>query len=501
MAVHDLIVKNLSNHDQRFQVHGWNNNQDIVVKPKSEVRIKAPDKTSGAIIAVHDGQIGEQAELTKCGYMDLDFFDLSNICGAGGNMIVMQVGEPGTAKGDPRFMQGLQDAWKKASQKTKDELKNCVTVKDGRPIRIAAPKDFPKLEAFVRTWANGKTYIGVGAWGGHAGNPEDNKQSSAAKTSRDCLILYSDDPITIPKAGARVMNTFAAIPSAEIGGVPIEDEAEGSGDQTENADTNETEEPKGEEPTIDEADAQVKSDEDVKAQAEALLAAAGGDPSAIPPEALLALAQASGDVQGGDASVVTETTFVTLAADQGPGIQLTNKSKKETDYYFYDNYWNGNGTAGANFDKPLKNIKLKPDASQFVSLPRSFKGRVQRGTQLPCTWVEFQLDASDDHKAHGDISLQQGCDGAATIASTDGTNVSNGFTHDVVTGAPAAAIRKKPNGERATDTTVGNWMGGPNKAAIDYLNKVVGQRRAYIVGGTGTPDVASKNNRLAVVMY
>lgn len=195
------------------------------------------------------------------------------------------------------------------------------------------------------------------------------------------------------------------------------------------------------------------------------------------------------------------TTLAGAAADQGPGINLTNKSKKETEYFFYDNYWNGNGTAGANFDKPLKSIKLRPNQTQFVSLPRSFKGRVQRGKLLPCTWVEFQLDASNDHAAHGDISLQQGCDGAATIASTDGSNVSNGFTNDVVTGAPEAAIRKKANGERATDTTVGNWMGGPNKAAIDYLNKVVGQRKAYIVGGTGVPDVASRNNRLAVTMY
>lgn len=176
MAVHDLIIRNESNHDQRFQVHGWNNNQDIVVKPKGEHRIKASDGSSGAIIAVHDGHIGEQAELTKCGFGGNDYIDLSNICGAGGNLIVMQVGDPSTAKGDPRFMQGLQDAWSKASQQTKNELANCVTLKNGRPIRIAAPKDFPKLEAFVRRFANGKTYIGVGAWGGHAGNPRDNEQ-------------------------------------------------------------------------------------------------------------------------------------------------------------------------------------------------------------------------------------------------------------------------------------------------------------------------------------
>jgi len=178
MAIHTLFVRNMSNHDQRFQVHGWNNNQDIVVKAHSESKIQAPDGTSGAIIAVHDGHIGEQAEITKHGFGGNDFIDMSNICGAGGNMIVQQVGDPKTRKGDPRFMQNLNNAWKKASQQTKDGLKNCVFVKDGKVVRIGAPKDFPKLEQFVRTFADGKTYIGVGAWKGSPGNANDNAQVS-----------------------------------------------------------------------------------------------------------------------------------------------------------------------------------------------------------------------------------------------------------------------------------------------------------------------------------
>jgi hypothetical protein len=84
MAVHDLIVKNESNHDQRFQIHGWNNNQDIVVGSKSEYRVKVNDGSSGAIIAVHDGQIGEQAELAKSAFRENYFIDVSNICGARG---------------------------------------------------------------------------------------------------------------------------------------------------------------------------------------------------------------------------------------------------------------------------------------------------------------------------------------------------------------------------------------------------------------------------------
>ena len=189
-------------------------------------------------------------------------------------------------------------------------------------------------------------------------------------------------------------------------------------------------------------------------------------------------------------------------ANGEPGIELVNKSGRETTYVFYNNYWNGNGTAGANFDHPDKSVTLKPGARAFVALPAGFKGRVQRGTELPATWVEFQLEAADDRAAHGDISLQQGCDGAATIAATDGSGARNGFDIvDIVDRAPPTAIRRKPGGERAIDTTVGNWVSGPNAAAIDYLNRVVGQARAYIVGSTGVPDVVSRNRRLEVVMY
>lgn len=109
-----------------------------------------------------------------------DFIDLSNIVGAGGNMTVEQVGDNATLKGDPNFMQDLNNAWHKASEATKKSLSNCVHLDDkGNVKRIDAIKDYPALEEFVRSFANGMTYIGVGSWAGNPGNEHDNKQVCA----------------------------------------------------------------------------------------------------------------------------------------------------------------------------------------------------------------------------------------------------------------------------------------------------------------------------------
>lgn len=186
---------------------------------------------------------------------------------------------------------------------------------------------------------------------------------------------------------------------------------------------------------------------------------------------------------------------------RGPGIEWANASSQEQTYSFYDNFWNGDGTAGANFDHPTNPTTVGPDATTFVDLPISFKGRVQRGIQLPATWVEFQISASNDNAAHGDISLQQGCDGATTINAKDGSGRPNGFSQDILSNAPAAAVQNKRDGTKALATTMGNWMTEPNQAAIDYENRVVGQQHAYITGGTGTDDVASGNNCIAVTFY
>jgi hypothetical protein len=120
--------------------------------------------------------------------------------------------------------------------------------------------------------------------------------------------------------------------------------------------------------------------------------------------------------------VTTQPTAAPKHVDKKPGILLTNKSQRDETYFFFDNCWNENGTAGANFDHPLKPVHVPTGHTASIDLPSSFKGRVQRGDNIPATWVEFQLEASNDHKVHEDVSVEQGNDGPATIRSTDGSN-------------------------------------------------------------------------------
>ena len=62
---------------------------------------------------------------------------------------------------------------------TKNGLKDCVHLDAaGNVSRIDAIKDRPALETFVRSFANGMTYLGNGTWGGNRGNPDDDRQVS-----------------------------------------------------------------------------------------------------------------------------------------------------------------------------------------------------------------------------------------------------------------------------------------------------------------------------------
>ena len=67
--MHYINIHNKSHQDQEFEVHGFNTNpHNIKVKGQSTSVVPAPDHTGGAIIALHDGHEGEQAEITKDGF-------------------------------------------------------------------------------------------------------------------------------------------------------------------------------------------------------------------------------------------------------------------------------------------------------------------------------------------------------------------------------------------------------------------------------------------------
>ncbi|KAG9958656.1 hypothetical protein KCU61_g8195, partial [Aureobasidium melanogenum] len=427
---HILTIHNDSSHNQEFEVHGWNNNHNTVVPAHSSTNIYAPDGSSGAIIALHDGHEGEQAEITKKGFGGNDFFDVSNITGAGGNITVEQKNDPETIKGHPLFMQALNQAWAHADQKTKDNIKRSLHFDHtGRIVRMDATKDNHHLEAFVHTFDK-LSYVGVGSWNGNAGNAVDNAQSRAAHGSKDILITYSDGDARPNQSNE---SDHHSIPPREGPAVRRDSQEHAA-------------------PAI--------------------------HPNAHPAE------------HGGMNSPDHDD-------GKAPGIVLSNKSAVEETYYFYNNYWNGNGTAGANFDHPLKSVHVPAGHTVFVSLPSSFKGRVQRGHLIPATWVEFQIEASNDHKAHGDVSVEQGNDGPAMIHATDGTKSSNGFTKMIK--AEGSAYQTRSDGKRVIASTMGNWLGGPNQAAIKAQQGI--RTQAYVTGGTGVPDVASANRRLAVDFY
>ncbi|CAF9938178.1 hypothetical protein IMSHALPRED_000695 [Imshaugia aleurites] len=167
----------------------------------------------------------------------------------------------------------------------------------------------------------------------------------------------------------------------------------------------------------------------------------------------------------------------------------------------------------------LKSVTVNSGDTQFVPLDDGWTGTVQRGEYLPATWVEVNMAPT---LAWGDISLQQGCDGGATLSSTtDGT--SQGFTEninedpDVPADAlfdPATQGTQCYPGDQCTtsatnvlDTTTGNYWApkAPNMASNNYIMGKLGGstealQKAFI--GTAdvntTPQVTTSNNCFAV---
>lgn len=198
----------------------------------------------------------------------------------------------------------------------------------------------------------------------------------------------------------------------------------------------------------------------------------------------------------------------------GPGITLTNKGSKSQLFSFFENIDNGNGWAVPDYTNAKFPTTLKAGETKFVSLKSGFKGRVQRGNdgKAPATWVEFQL-MDGAGKAWGDVSIQPGNDGAATLKSAT-NNVQTGFTQDLITGAPPGAFAKLADGTpykkadgtvlRALGGTAGNWIPA-NTEALEWYKKKITDKLTYFLppseGGTSGTVVANSDNAQFIVNF
>lgn len=197
-----------------------------------------------------------------------------------------------------------------------------------------------------------------------------------------------------------------------------------------------------------------------------------------------------------------QNLFARSGQCKSAGVQIVNKRSSSATFYLYEN----DPSCNCNLDvsNVYKSQTVPAGQSVFLSLPTTWKGRVQRENYLPATWVEFQVQDAEsqyhDMKAHGDVSLQQGTDGAATITAGDGSS-SNGFNFDIVTDAPNDIIYDKPNGERAIKSTLGNWETSYSQAAIDYIDGKGLQGKVYASKANDVPDVASANNCMIATFY
>lgn len=213
-------------------------------------------------------------------------------------------------------------------------------------------------------------------------------------------------------------------------------------------------------------------------------------------------------------------------ADSNPGVDIVNAGSSSQTFYFCENVSNGDGTADPGFTSEasssgdsslpagcaslVTSVSVAPLQTAAVALDPSFKGRVARTTDTPATWVELQIQNTDDAATcgnmcgygWGDVSLQMGCDGAATVAPADGTGETVGFTEDVVSGAPSDATTTRGDGATVIKAP---WYDGAalSQSAIGYLIESVpgGAQSVYINNTFGTSVAASANNRFLVTFY
>ncbi|KAH8881321.1 hypothetical protein GQ53DRAFT_832508 [Thozetella sp. PMI_491] len=162
----------------------------------------------------------------------------------------------------------------------------------------------------------------------------------------------------------------------------------------------------------------------------------------------------------------------------GPGVLLRDAdftNLEQSHYYFF--YENDRD------HHPWKYVLLTPGSEVFISVCPTFAGRI---------------DGPPTRTAWGDVSLLEGCDGAAVIAATDGSGAMAGFSLDIVRGAPDEALTAKTDGSPVLAKTVGDYA---NNDTIDYeLGLLSPVTQAFIVQAY-KPVISTMNGRWEITLY
>jgi hypothetical protein len=178
--------------------------------------------------------------------------------------------------------------------------------------------------------------------------------------------------------------------------------------------------------------------------------------------------------------------------DGGMGILITNADSDWRGFYFYYNDCDS---------MPYKYAWIAAGATEFVSLPSDFQGRVTRGVdaynldgsaQTLASWFEISFDSAGT--AWADLSLIRGCDGAVLLWSTDGSGSWKGFTQWILDGAPTGAYDMKNDGQWVLKYTE-NTDGSINTVPRDWFISEVGVDYAYVDDYHGNPVISSSDGR------
>lgn len=179
--------------------------------------------------------------------------------------------------------------------------------------------------------------------------------------------------------------------------------------------------------------------------------------------------------------------------DGGLGVTVTNADSDWRGFYIYENSCD---------DYPYKYVWINAGATEYVSLPAGFQGRMTRGQdaynlggtpQLLATWFEITIDQYNVMWA--DVSLIRGCDGAALIWSLDNSGGWKGFTQWILDGAPEGAYDMKTDGQWVLKYTE-NGDGSINTIPRDWEVAEVGADYVYVDDAHVGPVISSQNGRM-----